>query len=298
MPQTPGVNEAYPQPSGRLMALAAGAALAVTIIFLNILLTRHVSSPGSPGENLLFISLVLCFFPGLTVAGFVCSRPVRTGFYFNAAVSGLSSGMLPAVPFVILLALYIVYSIFIAPQDIGMLFILGGMTLFSPVIGGAGGALRGVYASYRFRKEFTGGPLVSAAEAGDVKAMMVLGSKFYSGDGIPADRARAAAWFSQAAELGLAAAQANLGEMYCNGDGVEQDYQKAREFWTKAAEQGDAEGQCGLGLLYAKGLSVETDKAKALEWWRKAAAQGHKRAMKNLEVLDAIGAGVEGTLMT
>ena len=68
-----------------------------------------------------------------------------------------------------------------------------------------------------------GGPIISAAEQGDVKSQYTLGVMYMEGQGAPQDYAEALKWFRLAAMQGHADAQHNLGYMYDNGLGVPQE---------------------------------------------------------------------------
>ena len=80
----------------------------------------------------------------------------------------------------------------------------------------------------------------------------------------------------QEAESGDAKSQLGLARKYYNGDDMPQDYAKAAEWYEKAAKQGIAMAQYNLGMMYQKGEGVTKDEAKADEWLKKAAAQGLK----------------------
>jgi uncharacterized protein len=55
--------------------------------------------------------------------------------------------------------------------------------------------------------------LKSAAEGGEPKALLIVGTALYNGDGVPADPVTAYAYVSRAAAQGLAPAQATLADM-------------------------------------------------------------------------------------
>ena len=82
-----------------------------------------------------------------------------------------------------------------------------------------------------------------------------------------------------------AAAQFNLGSRYFNGNGVEQDYAKAVELYTLAAEQGHREAQFNLGLCYRHGYGVARSYEKAVYWYTRAAEQGHADAQRMVNIL-------------
>ncbi len=55
--------------------------------------------------------------------------------------------------------------------------------------------------------------LKAAAEAGEARALLMVGTALYNGDGVPADPVKAYAYVSRAAAQGLAPAQATLADM-------------------------------------------------------------------------------------
>jgi len=79
------------------------------------------------------------------------------------------------------------------------------------------------------------------------------------------------------AAQGNADAQYNLGDMYFHGEGVPADKAKAAQWFRKAATQGHVEAQYYLGIAYDSGRGVPEDKAKAAQWFRKSAEQGMRR---------------------
>ena len=60
--------------------------------------------------------------------------------------------------------------------------------------------------------------------------------------------------YRKAAEKGDVRAQMNLGTMYDNGQGVSQDYRQAVKWYGRAAEQGNATAQFNLGESVAVGI--------------------------------------------
>ena len=67
-----------------------------------------------------------------------------------------------------------------------------------------------------------------------------------------------AQWVKQALG-GDASAQRELAQRYYDGDGVEQDYAKAFELYSEAAEQGDAAAEFSVAYMYDFGEGVELD---------------------------------------
>jgi TPR repeat protein len=124
------------------------------------------------------------------------------------------------------------------------------------------------------------------------QAQFELGERYYRGEGVPRDVAKAAEWWQQAAEQGHAGAQYMLGFMYRSGRWGSQDDVKAAEWYQKAAEQGFAAAQYSLGFMYYRGEGVSPDAVKAVEWYRKAALQGDAGAQYNLGLMYYRGEGV------
>lgn len=74
------------------------------------------------------------------------------------------------------------------------------------------------------------------------------------------DHNKAIALFSALADAGDSRAMIHIGNKYYTGDGVETDYGKAMEWWLKAlhANNGDAPGN--IGVLYRDGKGVKQNR--------------------------------------
>jgi TPR repeat protein len=168
----------------------------------------------------------------------------------------------------------------------------------------------------------TGTPaLRSAAADGDAAAQFIVASRYFDGDGVARDAAKAAFWYGQAAESGLAPAQYRLGTLYERGSGVAQDAGLALSWYERAARQGNVKsmhnaavismgGQAGpadhgralalfsaaaerglrdsqfnLAILHERGLGTREDKAEAVFWYRLAALQGDSHAAERAAAL-------------
>ena len=130
-----------------------------------------------------------------------------------------------------------------------------------------------------------------AAEQGNTAGQYLVGRMYASGEGVTKDEVKAAEWFRKAADRGHAHAQNDLGDLYYFGRGVSRDYGTAAVWFGKAAAQGHSDAQYSLGWMYEHGQGLPKDEDKAVEWYRKAAAQGHTEAKKNLDrLLAASGA--------
>jgi TPR repeat protein len=131
-----------------------------------------------------------------------------------------------------------------------------------------------------------------AADQGDAKAQFIVGTLYFTGQGVPQDYVQSAAWLRKSAEQGDADAQNGLGLLYDLGQGVPQDYSQAVEWYRKAADQGLPAAQFSLGFRYAHGHGVTQDYAQAATWYRRAADQGNAKAQNNLGDLYEHGQGV------
>jgi TPR repeat protein len=83
------------------------------------------------------------------------------------------------------------------------------------------------------------------------------------------------------AEQGDARAQYHLGTRYFTGMGVPQDYGEALEWFRLSADQGDAQGQGALGSMYYMGKGVPQDYVLAHMWFNLSAARGGSPARRD-----------------
>ncbi len=131
-----------------------------------------------------------------------------------------------------------------------------------------------------------------AAAQGNTVAQFLFGSMYRIGEGLPKDAAKAVEWYQKAAAQGHAAAQSNLGSMYLTGEGFAKDVAKAAEWYQKAAAQGNDDAQSKLGRMYLTGEGIPKDAAKAVGWFQKAAVQGNEDAQLNLGRMYLTGEGI------
>jgi hypothetical protein len=123
------------------------------------------------------------------------------------------------------------------------------------------------------------------AEAGVLKAQIVLGFLYFEGKSVPQNYALAQKWWLAAAQQGESHAQNSVGWMYLKGLGVRCDSRKAAEWFQKSAEQGYVVAQLNFGYLLEHGTGVPLDYPEAYKWYQLAAAQGNtvaKSCMKSL----------------
>ncbi len=112
-----------------------------------------------------------------------------------------------------------------------------------------------------------------AAKEGDKEAQYILGSAYFTGDGLEKDINKSLYWLEKSAKQGLSRAQAFLGFIYENGQGVEKNIQKALIFNEKAAKQGNANAQNNLASMYYSYEEIPIDIKKAKYWYTKAVKQ-------------------------
>lgn len=111
---------------------------------------------------------------------------------------------------------------------------------------------------------------------------------YAEGDGVPQDKAQAAAWYREAALMGDVDASMRLACMYADGNGVPRDMDKAILWYHWAASTGSGEAMLELGRIYAEGDGVPQDKWMAAAWYFEACDHGEDRkgrqAVKELGV--------------
>lgn len=138
----------------------------------------------------------------------------------------------------------------------------------------------------------TGTPaLRNAAVNGDAAAQFIVASRYFDGDGVARDAAKAAFWYGQAAESGLAPAQYRLGTLYERGSGVAQDTGMALSWYERAARQGNVKSMHNAGVISIAGNAGPADHAKALALFSAAAERGLRDSQFNLAILHERGLG-------
>jgi len=116
------------------------------------------------------------------------------------------------------------------------------------------------------------------AGKGDRVAQYRVGTCYYNGWGVPADRDEAVRWFKMAAAEGHAEAQYRLANAYAAGEGAPLDRFEAARWYHRAAEQGHSEAQYHLGICYEMGNGVAANALEAAKWYYRAAQQGNRAA--------------------
>jgi localization factor PodJL len=145
------------------------------------------------------------------------------------------------------------------------------------------------------------GLLERRANAGDVKAALLLGLRFADGDGVPANDSEAIRWLQRAAQAGEPVAQYRLGTLYERGRGVTADAKQATTWYLESAKRGNRkamhnlavayadgagiEKNFNLAVLYERGLGVPASLGEAYKWYGIAAAQGDAESKMRIEAL-------------
>lgn len=112
------------------------------------------------------------------------------------------------------------------------------------------------------------------ADRGDAEALFLLGAAYDEGlNGLPADDAAAAAFYTAAAEADHGRAQVLLARMRDVGRGVPQDLTEAAALYRRAAEKGIAAAQAALGSMYVEGRGVAEDLGEGYAWLAVVAAR-------------------------
>lgn len=134
--------------------------------------------------------------------------------------------------------------------------------------------------------------LQTAADAGDVDALVALAGCYANGDGVAQDPARAVALYTRAADAGSADGAYKLGWCYDTGFGVAPDVARALALYTRAGDAGCAPALFNAAVCLYNGEGAPQDRARAAALYARAADLGHTKAMKNLAVCYSKGTGV------
>ena len=115
-----------------------------------------------------------------------------------------------------------------------------------------------------------------------IKALEVLASCYFYGDGVEEDFEEAVGFYSIAAHLGDIKAQSNLGNCFYTGRGVKKNFEKAAFWFEMASAQGYAPAQHNLGCSFFKGEGVPQDQQEATRLFKLAAGQRFAPALSVL----------------
>lgn len=110
--------------------------------------------------------------------------------------------------------------------------------------------------------------LVTLAGKGYVDAMLELGVRYSTGNGVQKDYKEAMSWFQKAADKCSEFGMFAIGGLYAEGgSGINQDYREAVKWFEKVAYQGSKEAQNALANLYYKGgVNLPQNYYKAYVW--------------------------------
>jgi hypothetical protein len=134
------------------------------------------------------------------------------------------------------------------------------------------------------------------ADAGDIRAMTMMGTMYRAGLGVEEDAKEAARWFTLAADKGSQEALFSLAMILLDGSLGTVDRDRGLPLLERSARSGNASAQYNLALILANDATPNWN--AAAEWFAKAAAQGLPEAQYNLGLLYAEGKGVERNLVT
>jgi uncharacterized protein len=155
------------------------------------------------------------------------------------------------------------------------LMILPLVLLLSSVICFAGDYEDGEAAYKRADYKTAAAVWTKAANKGDPRAQVMLGSMYADGQGVPQDYKQAALWYREAADQGISWAQYNLGFMYATGQGIPQNYIEAYKWFHLAAYATDksvrdkaSENRDIVGKTMTSAQIAEAQK-RAKEWKKK-----------------------------
>lgn len=121
--------------------------------------------------------------------------------------------------------------------------------------------------------------LLSAADAGDVEAMNLLGVLYVLGVQVASDYSKALHWFQQAIDGGSVSAMHNLAQLYLFGIGVPRDYSNAFHWFQRSAAYGSVHGMYSAAVMAENGLGTPRDIRVARAMYRDAAESGFAPAM-------------------
>jgi TPR repeat protein len=139
-----------------------------------------------------------------------------------------------------------------------------------------------------------------AAKLGSVLAKGRLAVIYYSGNGVPVDKAEAEKFakdiypeIRKAAENKNAIAQLILAYMYSEGLGVARDQDAVVKWMFSAADLGLPAAEVNCGVIYEQGFgSVAKDPEQAVAWFNKAAQDGSALGQAYLGDMYRWGSGV------
>jgi len=104
------------------------------------------------------------------------------------------------------------------------------------------------------------------AQAGDPKAMTMLGELYANAFGVKRDYAKATEWYKRASDAGDREAMFALAMMRLSGRGAPPDKQEAVKLLASSAKLGEPKAAYNLALLYLDGQTLPQDVANICNW--------------------------------
>ena len=136
----------------------------------------------------------------------------------------------------------------------------------------------------------------SAAHANPA-LLIAIAAAYGTGDGVPADGARATALLERSAQTGDDTNRLQVSGLLLSGRYVPQDLPKAKALVEQVAAHDDPGAQYELGQMYQSGSGTAVDSHAAFDWFRKSAAQGYGPAQETLSQIYQEGTGVAADLV-
>ena len=132
-----------------------------------------------------------------------------------------------------------------------------------------------------------------AADAGDAKAMRMVGDFLLEYAQTRNQPALAVAWYRRAAALGDGVAMVALSRAYWSGRGVERDLSLSAQ-WLRSAQDAavtskDAGAMVAIGLTLSAQFSSQYNRSDALHWYKMAADMGSAHGMFAMSVAYEFG---------
>ncbi|MFD1258558.1 tetratricopeptide repeat protein [Mucilaginibacter terrae] len=137
---------------------------------------------------------------------------------------------------------------------------------------------------------------IAEAQAGNKRAMNILGVLYSLGNGTPINGKEAVKWFSQAAKNGYSRSWFNLGLIYKQGLVVDQDFEKACKYFEQGSLKNQPSAYYGLGFMHYKGLGCAQSYPIAVSLFKRGASLGSMGAMYMLGLCYRNGYGLPANL--
>lgn len=116
------------------------------------------------------------------------------------------------------------------------------------------------------------------AQAGNAKAMNMLGKLYSKGTGVTRNKNQAIQWFAEAAQNGIVEGWYNTALLY-KEDTQTPDFAMAYQYFDTAASHGDEQSIYALAYMHYKGLGCQQDYGKAATLFKKGAISGRANSM-------------------